>query len=101
MNAERFGLTSKILEEIIQHAKSNNVEKIVIFGSRARGDYRVKSDIDIAISGGTQDLFCCDIDESVSTLLKFDIVCLDKPVQDELIKKIDRDGVVIYEKQKI
>ncbi|MGN0180442.1 MAG: nucleotidyltransferase domain-containing protein [Monoglobaceae bacterium] len=101
MNAERFGLTSKVLEEIIQHAKTNDVEKVIIFGSRARGDYREKSDIDIAISGGMQELFCSDIDDAISTLLKFDIVCLDKPVQDELINEIDKDGVVIYENSEI
>lgn len=37
MNAERFGLTSKVLEEIIQHAKTNDVEKVIIFGQKITG----------------------------------------------------------------
>ena len=41
------------------------------------------------------------INEDVSTLLKFDIVCLDTPIQDELRGEIEKDGVVIYENEKI
>ncbi len=31
---------------------SPHVERVVLFGSRVRGDYRPGSDIDIAVSGG-------------------------------------------------
>lgn len=98
---EKFGLPQKIINEITSAAKENKIEKIFLFGSRARGDFNEKSDIDIAISGGNAAGFCLMINEDVSTLLKFDIVCLDTPIQDELRGEIEKDGVVIYENEKI
>lgn len=54
------------------------VEKIVLFGSRARGDYRSRSDIDIAIlcpNASKEDwLSICDIVDHVETLLKIDCI---------------------------
>lgn len=75
---EKFGLQQKIINEITSAAKENKIEKIFLFGSRARGDFNEKSDIDIAISGGNAAGFCLMINEDVSTLLKFDIVRLTK-----------------------
>lgn len=98
---EKFGLQQKIINEITSAAKENKIEKIFLFGSRARGDFNEKSDIDIAISGGNAAEFCLMINEDVSTLLKFDIVRLDTPIQDELRGEIEKDGVVIYENEKI
>lgn len=98
---EKFGLQQKIINEITSAAKENKIEKIFLFGSRARGDFNEKSDIDIAISGGNAAGFCLMINEDVSTLLKFDIVRLDTPIQDELRGEIEKDGVVIYENEKI
>ena len=83
---EKTGIKCKVLQEIIQLAKKNCVEKVILFGSRARGDYKERSDIDLA--------FC----ETTSTLLEFDIVDLDKPVRKELLESIKREGVVLYEK---
>lgn len=38
--------------KIITLAKKYHVEKVILFGSRARGDNRPNSDIDLALSGG-------------------------------------------------
>ena len=35
---EKTGIKCKVLQEIIQLAKKNCVEKVILFGSRARGD---------------------------------------------------------------
>ena len=37
------------LRDIINELKKHNPKKIILFGSRARGDYRKNSDIDIAV----------------------------------------------------
>lgn len=71
---------------------------MILFGSRARGDNHERSDIDLAIQGGNTTRFSLDADDEVYTLLFFDIVDLEKPVQPELLKEIERDGVVLYEK---
>jgi len=87
-----------VLEEIKEYARKNGLNKVVLFGSRARGDHKEKSDIDLAVSGGNVSAFAIDVDEKTSTLLKFDIVNLDASVQEGLRESIEEEGIVIYEK---
>lgn len=54
---------------------------------------------DLAFSGGEASAFILDVSEETSTLLRFDIVDLLKPLQPELLESIQREGVVIYEKK--
>ena len=73
------------------------VQRVVVFGSRARGDYKYNSDIDIAIFAD-EDLgasLYADIDEAVG-IYKVDIVDMAKVKNDKLIKKISSEGVEIY-----
>lgn len=92
------GIRKTVVKEIIELAKVYEVEKVVLFGSRARGDFHSRSDIDLAFSGGKASAFVLDVNEETSTLLKFDIVDLLKPVQPELLQAIEREGIVLYEK---
>lgn len=93
-----YDLPKRTENEIISFAKAHNVEKVILFGSRARGTNTPRSDIDIAVSGGDFDSFDFDIRENVNSLLMFDVVSLDGNVSEGLIAEIERDGVVIYEK---
>ncbi|MCB6203838.1 nucleotidyltransferase family protein [Extibacter muris] len=95
---EKISVEPKVLEEIRQLARKYNVRKVILFGSRARGDYRRTSDIDLAIEGGDFERFALDVDEETSTLLKYDIVNLDKDMQQELRDSIKKEGKLIYEK---
>ena len=79
-------------------AKKHSIQKVILFGSRARGTNRERSDIDIAVYGGDFDSFYWDIKENVHSLLIFDIVEADEYISEELREEIERDGVVIYEK---
>ena len=92
------GIKKQVLDEILMAAEKNNIEKVILFGSRARGDYRKTSDIDLAVSGGRIAHFQADIEEEVSTRLSFDIVNMDGSVQEELVDSIKREGKVLYEK---
>lgn len=96
--SEKTGIKSKVLQEIVQLAKENCIEKVILFGSRARGDFKERSDIDLAFHGGNSTDFILDVDELTSTLLEYDIVDLDKPVRKELLESIKNEGVVLYEK---
>ena len=69
-----------------------------MFGSRARGDYRRTSDVDLAIYGGNVANFSADVEEYVDTLLSFDYVDMNSGIQDELREVIEKEGIVIYEK---
>ncbi len=91
-------IPDRVLSDIVFLAEKHDVDRITLFGSRARGTHTERSDIDIAVSGGDFDSFCWDITENVSSLLDFDVVDCDRGISDELAEEIKRDGVVIYEK---
>ncbi len=95
---DHTGIHTTVIEEIIALAEKYQLNQIVLFGSRARGDYRKTSDIDIAVSGGDVIGFTLAGDEETSTLLQFDIVNLDGTVQPELLDSIRREGKLLYEK---
>lgn len=91
-------LKESIISEIKDLAIKCRVEKVILFGSRARGDNKERSDIDLAIEGGNAALFAVEAEEEIQTLLMFDIVDLGGFVQDELRQSIEREGKRIYEK---
>ena len=92
------GIRTEVLEEIRRIAEKYEIETVLLFGSRARGDYKRTSDIDLAVSGGDFNRFALDIEEETHTLLKYDIVNLDREMQDELRKVIEEEGRILYEK---
>lgn len=94
------GIREQVIKEIIDFAKKYDVEKVLLFGSRARGDFKRTSDIDLAVSGGDFDRFALDVDEETTTLLMFDIIDLDREMQPELRESIEKEGVVLYEEKK-
>ena len=92
------GIKESVIYEIIELAKKYNLNKVILFGSRARGDFQRASDIDLAVSGGNIPMFALDVEEETSTLLQFDVIDLDKDVQDNLLKSIREEGMVLYKK---
>ena len=94
---EHTGIKPKVIEEIRTFARKYNIDKVILFGSRARGDYRRTSDIDLAVVGGDFARFALDVDEETSTLLEYDIVDLDEPMQPELLESIQKEGKIINE----
>ena len=92
------GIRPEVIEEIRNLAQKYDIEKVILFGSRARGDFRRTSDIDIAVTGGDFARFALDVDEETSTLLEYDIVNLDRDMQDELRESIEKEGRILYEK---
>lgn len=93
-----YNLQDRVIKEITEFAKENSIIKIVLFGSRARGDHTERSDVDLAVYGGDFDSFYWNIKEKIHSLLSFDVVDMNSRVTEELKKEIERDGVVIYEK---
>ncbi len=94
----KYNIPDRALEDIIALAKKNGIKKVILFGSRARGTHTERSDIDLAVVGGDAMNFYYDLEEKAWTLLKFDVVNLDKDVSEKLQKEIERDGVIIYGK---
>lgn len=88
-----------VLEQIKNLASKYQINKIILFGSRARKDNSNRSDIDLAVY--TQDanakiFFILDL-EGIETLLKFDVVFIDDNTSEKLLDEIKKDGVAIYE----
>lgn len=95
---EIYNLPERVFREITMFAKKHSIQKVILFGSRARGTHRERSDIDIVVYGGNFDSFYWDIKENVHSLLIFDIIEADGDISEELGEEIVKDGVVIYEK---
>lgn len=94
---EHTGIDSKVIEEIIQIAKRHDIKKVILFGSRARGDYHRASDIDLAVLDGNIDSFAVDIEEETSTLLRFDVINLNQKIDEKLLNSIKKEGIILYE----
>ncbi len=90
-----LGISDKLEQEIIELAIKHQIKKVVVFGSRARGDYKRTSDIDLAVEGGNVSAFTIDVEELTTTLLEYDIVNLDGTVQKELLESIEKEGVIV------
>ncbi len=79
------------------------IERIVLFGSRARGDHRARSDIDLGVDAPTATtdewLNILELIDNADTLLKIDCIRLDTLTKDSAFyAAILREGVLLYEK---
>ena len=91
----------KVYNGIAKIGKKLCADKVVLFGSRARGDNRERSDIDIAVYGLPDEnraLFRSEIEE-LPTLLDFDIVFVTPDTDKALLKNIEKDGVILMSKR--
>lgn len=78
-----------------------SVERIVLFGSRARGDHDDRSDIDLAVACPEADLdewaAIWDAVDEAPTLLAVDLIRLDQ-VDEPLRRRIEAEGVPLHER---
>ena len=94
----KFNLPERVFNDLIKFAEKHSLNKIILFGSRAKNIHDLKSDIDIAVTGGDFDAFYFDVNENIHSLLMFDIVNLNSITSQELNDEIKNYGVTIYEK---
>lgn len=91
-------IPERVLQEILQFARDAGVERLVLFGSRARGTHSERSDIDLAVYGGDFDAFYFRVQEETESLLEFDLIDMHRKVSPSLVEEIEREGIEIYEK---
>jgi predicted nucleotidyltransferase len=100
----KFGLKDSIIEKIqTVFIKYPQLEKVIIYGSRAKGNYRNGSDIDITLKGNNLDLeiqnkISLEIDDLLLPY-KFDISIFEQIENQNLKDHINRVGQIFYEKQ--
>ena len=101
-----FGLLDRDINYIIKALeKYDDIEKAIIFGSRAIGNYKKGSDIDIAIVGKNikrSTIYKLDdyLNEVYPLPYFFDIIQYDQIRNENLINHINNEGKVIYTRNK-
>src|SRR5438067_672365 len=104
MNAERFGLPLLAMEKICQvFASHPRVEKAILYGSRAKGNFKNGSDIDLTLRGDTlsfRDLLAM-MNELDDLLLPYtiDLSLFDMIEHGPLREHIERVGKEFYHRQ--
>lgn len=95
----KLGLSEKHLQLIVEVLKQANIDRAVVFGSRAKGNWRENSDIDIAVFGAGVNVgsLAVQLDE-LPMPYKFDIVDYNSINSCALGQHIDRVGIEIYKK---
>lgn len=98
-----MNVDKNLIDDILSYFKKySSIEKIVLFGSRARGDNSERSDYDIAVYGNVSAreqseirYFCAEI---LRTLHKIDIVFVSEKTYPKLKENIEKEGVELYGK---
>ena len=97
----KFGLSDTVIKELQDVFRRHaNIEKVLIFGSRSKGNYRAGSDIDLAVIGKDIDYnlllsILCEIDD-LDLLYTVDLLDYQKKKGTPIGDHIDKVGQVFY-----
>ncbi|MBD1392403.1 nucleotidyltransferase domain-containing protein [Mucilaginibacter sp. ZB1P21] len=96
-----YGLSEQAVINIIEVLKQYPaVKQTYLYGSRAKGNFKPSSDIDLVLKGEQLDLRqLTNIMASLDDLLlpnKFDVAIYHQINNEELLDHIDRVGITIY-----
>ena len=107
----RVAFDEKVLAEMVRRlVEALDPDRIVLFGSRARGDQQPDSDVDLLIvkaSNGSTDQWDVRAYEALTGLgIPTDILCYTTqevedwaPVRNHVISRALREGQVLYERR--
>ena len=98
-----YGLKDKHIKTINSvFSKYPQIEKAILYGSRAKGNYRNGSDIDLTLVGNDLDLTTLlKIETELDDLLlpyKMDVSILHQIENPDLVEHIERVGIDFYSK---
>jgi nucleotidyltransferase substrate binding protein (TIGR01987 family) len=96
-----YGIELLILLKLLEHfSKYPQIQEITLFGSRAMGNFKATSDIDLAISGPLSDeqfaRLKAAIDEEEKIPFKVDLIHLEKLTNQDMKDHIKNFGKVLY-----
>ena len=89
------------IKNIVEELKKYSPKKIILFGSRVRGDFKNNSDIDIAVDINLDYREIRKLKEKIdviSGLYSIDLVFINE-IEDDFRKKIIKEGKVLYAKE--
>jgi predicted nucleotidyltransferase len=98
-----YGLSETVIKKLLDvFSSTTEIDEVVLFGSRAKGNFKEGSDIDLALKG---------INLSINTIRKFeldidnlllpyvvDLVIYNNITEPLLTAHIDRAGICLYKK---
>lgn len=91
-----------VLPALVSGLADRGAARVLLYGSRARGDHAPRSDVDLAVDAPDLSekewLALEDFVEDAPTLYKIDCVWLQK-APEELRQSILRDGKILYERK--
>ncbi len=96
-----FGLTEKQINTIICiFKKYSEIEQVILYGSRAKGTFSERSDIDLVLKGNVLNRhivakIIMDFDDS-DLLFQIDLQNYSDITLPELLTNIDNDGKLFY-----
>ncbi|HBG05088.1 MAG: DNA polymerase III subunit beta [Geobacteraceae bacterium GWC2_58_44] len=99
------GLLDRDMMHILEAARSfPEISQLVLFGSRAKGNYKTASDVDLAIKGAfvtydTAVRLADVLNEEKPLPYFFDVIHYEAITDPRLVEHIDRVGVVLYSKE--
>ena len=98
-----YGLNEHIFKAIqTVFEKYPDIQEVILYGSRAKNNYRHNSDIDLTLKGNHLDLTIqFKIETELDDLLlpyKIDLSIYEKIENPDLIDHINRVGIVFYER---
>lgn len=101
MIKEKYGLAEAVLCRLISvFKKEKSIQKAILFGSRAMGNYKKGSDIDIAIIGNIsiedRNRIFVELNEHTTIPHKIDIVLYNEQLSPELKQHIDEYGLELW-----
>lgn len=91
-----FGLSENVYSKIMNIVKNNRKYQFKLFGSRARGNYKNNSDIDLAIFENVEKKDEFKIRNEIDLLdivYMVDLVFVDENTKKELLESIEKEGV--------
>lgn len=93
-----YGIDEQVYKRLLNYFKQNTkIQKVILFGSRAKGLANYNSDIDLCIihTGINKGSTIFELEECIG-IYSLDIV-FEETIGKELKEQINRDGKVIYE----
>jgi predicted nucleotidyltransferase len=99
-----YGLRDKDMQYMHElFVQTPSVEKVILYGSRATGDFERGSDVDLAVVGRNVQLsdisrFNYMLENESPTLLWFDVLHLEKLQDEKLKQNIIKNGADIYQR---
>lgn len=93
------------VDYLIAFCARSEVQKLVLFGSRARGDNSPRSDIDIAVFAPSlsfsESSKLMDAISRAPTLLKIDAVLVSPQTDPNLLASIEKEGIILFQRTEV